>query len=129
MTWSAVFVALLVSHAVGDVLLQTEWQAVHKIGGLRTPTARRALFYHVATYLLAFVPVLVWIGSNEGAWRAVEIAALVALPHLLIDDGRIVSFWLREVKGAERPPTALAIAVDQVFHVVFLLGAALLAVA
>jgi hypothetical protein len=127
-SWSAVLLALLVSHAVGDVLFQTEWQALNKLGGLRTPSARRALFSHVTLYMLAFVPALVWIGLNTSDWRAVGVAALIALPHMLIDDGRIVSFWLHRVKGANRPTTALAIAVDQSFHVVLLLGAALVAV-
>jgi hypothetical protein len=128
MSWSAVLLALLVSHAVGDVLFQTEWQALNKLGGLRTPAARHALFSHVTLYMLAFVPALVWIGLNTSAWRAVAVAALIALPHMLIDDGRIVSFWLRRVKGANRPTMALAIAVDQSFHVVLLLAAALVAV-
>jgi Protein of unknown function (DUF3307) len=128
-TWSAVLLALIVSHAVGDVLLQTDWQAVNKVRGLRDSGARVALFSHVATYMLAFIPALVWIGLNEGAWRAVGVAALIALPHMLIDDGRIVAFWLRDVKGVQRPPAALAISVDQCFHLVCLLGAALVAVA
>ena len=56
MTWFAAFLALLVSHAVGDVLLQTDWQAVNKVRGLGDPLARRALAAHIATYTAAFVP-------------------------------------------------------------------------
>ena len=127
MTWSSVLMALLVSHVVGDVLLQTDWEALNKRGGLTGSQSARALLKHLFTYTLAFVPALVWIGEDRSAARALEIAAVVALPHLLIDDGRLVAFWLERVKGAKRPGLALTIAVDQSFHIVCLLGAALLA--
>jgi hypothetical protein len=46
--WVEVFAVVLVSHAVGDFLLQTEWQATHKRGGLgQDPVRRRALLAHV----------------------------------------------------------------------------------
>lgn len=129
MSWSAALLALLVAHAVGDVLLQTDWQAMHKVAGLGDPVARRALMHHITAYMLAFVPALVWIGAETTPWRAVAVGVLVALPHLLIDDGRFVRVWVQRVKGSERPPVALTIAVDQSFHVLCLLGAALVAAA
>ncbi len=62
---------------VGDYLLQTDWQARHKTGGLgRNPVARRALLAHVATYTLAFVPALIWIGDELGAGWALLAGAL-----------------------------------------------------
>lgn len=129
MTWPAALLALLVSHAAGDVLLQTDWQAMHKSHGLSDRLGRRALLRHVATYMLAFTPALIWIGSETSAWRAVGVAALVAIPHLLIDDGTLVRLWSREVKGIASPGLGLIIAVDQIFHVLCLLGAALVAAA
>lgn len=129
MTWATVLVALLVSHVVGDVLLQTDWQALHKVRGLGDPVARRALIQHVVLYTLAFIPALIWIGNNSSAGRAVAVAALVAVPHLLIDDGHLVRAWLRDVKGAAQPALGLLIAVDQSFHLLCLLGAALVAAA
>jgi hypothetical protein len=129
MTWSSVLLALFVAHVVGDILFQTDWEAVNKLGGLRARTSARALLTHVTTYTIAFVPVFVWVANNRGAGRALAVAALVALPHLLIDDGRLVRFWLERVKGAQRPAVGLTIAVDQAFHVVCLLGVALLAAA
>lgn len=129
MSWAAVLLALLVSHVVGDVLLQTDWQALHKVRGLGDPVARRALIRHVATYTLGFVPALIWIGNNTSAGRAVAVGALVAIPHLLIDDGHVVRAWLRDVKGAAQPTLGLSIAVDQSFHLLCLLGAALVAAA
>ena len=129
MTWSGALLALLVSHLVGDFLLQTDWQAVTKVRGLGEPDSRRALLHHLTTYTAAFVPAIVWIGAQTTAWRAIGVGALVAIPHLLIDDGRFVRAWLREVKSADRPSPGLVIAVDQSFHVLCLLGAAVLAAA
>jgi len=126
-SWSEALLAFLVSHAVGDVLLQTDWQAQMKLRGLGDPVGRRALAGHLATYMLAFLPALVWIGAETSAVRAVAVGVLVAITHLLVDDGRLVSEWLSKVKRAADPTTALSIAVDQSFHAVCLLGAALVA--
>jgi Protein of unknown function (DUF3307) len=128
-SWSAVLLALLVSHLVGDLLFQTEWQAVNKVGGFGDATARRALLHHLGLYMCAFVPALVWIGAETSPARAVLVAAVVAVPHILIDDGHLVSVWLRNVKRAPSPALGLRVAVDQTFHVVCLLVAALIAVA
>lgn len=127
MTWSAALLALLVSHIVGDVLVQSDWQAINKVRGLGDPTARRALLLHVTTYTLTFAPALIWIGAKTTVWRAVGVGGLVAIPHLVIDDGHIVRYWLRDVKRTPEPPLALVIAVDQSFHVLCLFGAALFA--
>jgi Protein of unknown function (DUF3307) len=121
--------ALLVAHLAGDFLLQTDWQAVNKVRGIGDAVARRALGRHLATYSLAFVPVLVWIAEQTAAWRAIVVAVAVIVPHLLIDDGHMVRFWLRRVKGVDAPDLGLTIAVDQSFHVLCLLGAALIAAA
>jgi hypothetical protein len=114
---------------VGDVLLQTDWQALNKVHGLAHALGRRALTRHVLTYMLAFIPALVLIGRSTTAWRAIAIGVLVGIPHLLIDDGTFVRFWLREIKGAPRPGAGLVIATDQSLHVLCLLGAALVAAA
>ena len=53
MSWVSVFAGFLVAHMVGDYLLQTDWQARHKRGGLSDPAARRPLVTHVTTYTLA----------------------------------------------------------------------------
>lgn len=127
MTWSAALLALLVSHLVGDFLFQTESQAVGKVRGLADGASRRALFSHLAVYMLSFVPALVWIGVETTAARAVAVGVLVAVPHLLIDDGRFVKLWLRDIKHAPSASLGLRIAVDQSFHVVCLLVAALVA--
>jgi len=127
LTWSEALLALLVSHVAGDVLFQTDWQARHKGRGVHDPQGRRALAGHLTTYMLAFVPALVWIALETSTIRAVAVGVLVATTHLAVDQGRLVRVWLRNVKSAVSPSPALSIAVDQSFHVVCLFGAALVA--
>jgi hypothetical protein len=126
--WVEVFALFAVSHLVGDYVLQTDWQALHKYGGLGSdPTARRALLAHLSTYTLAYVPALVWLGSDIGAAGAIGVAALVSVPHLIQDDGRLLSAYIRRVKRVDEPSELLAMCVDQSFHLVALLAAALVA--
>jgi Protein of unknown function (DUF3307) len=129
MSWPGALLALLVSHLVGDFLFQTEPQALDKVGGLGESRARRALLAHLAWYMVAFIPALIWIGVRTSATRALLVAALVAIPHLVIDEGHFVGWWLRAVKRAPDAPVGVRIAVDQSFHVVCLLAAALVAAA
>jgi len=131
MAWSEVFIVLLVCHLAGDFVLQTEWQALHKIGGLgRDPERRRALVLHVTTYSLPMLAALVWIALEEGAARAVAAGAVVVLTHLVQDDGRLLRAYVRRVKKTDPQfGTPLMIAIDQSFHVVWLFGAALVAAA
>jgi hypothetical protein len=111
---------------VGDYLFQTDWQARHKRGGLTDRAAFRALVSHVTTYTLAFVPALVWIGDElEPGW-ALLAAGLIFLPHLVLDDGRVVRAWLANVKHAATFESGLAASVDQSFHVLSLFLVALL---
>src|ERR1700729_2433799 len=107
MTWPPLFAAFLVCHLAGDLLLQTEWQALTKVRGLGDREGRRALVAHVLTYTLPYLPVLVWIGEDRGALRAVVAAVLISLPHIVIDDGRLVAVWLREVKHSPDPAPSL----------------------
>jgi hypothetical protein len=126
--WVEVFAVLVVCHATGDFLLQTEWQATHKHAGLgRDPERRRALLAHVATYTLAFVPALAWLAGDLGAAGVAALAAGVFVPHLVQDDGRLLSAYVRAVKHTEPAPGMLMVAVDQSLHLVVLLGLALAA--
>jgi hypothetical protein len=127
-SWAEVFVALFASHQVGDFLLQTQWQALNKYGGLgRDPVARRALVRHVATYTAAFIPAFVWLGSELGA-GVVAIAALIVIPHLIQDDGRLLTRYNRAVKHLEaRPGETIWVLIDQSMHLVTLALVALLA--
>jgi hypothetical protein len=129
MEWFEVFAVLLVSHLVGDYLLQTDWQAVHKRGGLGPDSvSRRALFSHVATYTLAFVPALIWLAGDVSAVAVVAIAVGIAIPHLVQDDGRLLAIYVQRVKGCDIVAFPLVgAAVDQTMHIVALFGLALLA--
>jgi Protein of unknown function (DUF3307) len=130
MPWVEIFAVFIVCHLVGDFALQTAWQAHHKFGGLGAdPTARRALFSHVGTYTLAFVPAFVWLADETGAALLVALAAILIVTHLVVDDGRLLHAYIRRVKRTEpRNNPIVTVAVDQMFHVVILFGMALLGV-
>src|SRR5271165_2089484 len=125
MTWVEIFTTFVVSHLVGDYLLQTDWQALHKRGGLARGAgdARRALFTHVGTYTLAFVPALV---VSDLSVELVWVVPAIAVPHLVQDDGRLLHTYMKRVKHLD--PTGnlpVSIAVDQTFHLLALLAVAL----
>ncbi|HVS29236.1 MAG TPA: DUF3307 domain-containing protein [Solirubrobacteraceae bacterium] len=126
MTWVPVFAVFVVSHLTGDYLLQTEWQATHKRGGLTGGgVSRRALFWHVGTYLAAYIPAFIWLWGSLGA-GVLLLAVLIGLPHLIQDDGRLLAAYARSVKHTDlagRPP--LGAAVDQSAHVLALFLTAL----
>src|SRR5918992_436232 len=100
----------------------------HKRGGLsRNKESRRALVAHITTYTLAFVPGLIWLADDVGAW-SIGVAALIALPHMIQDDGRLLERYIALIKG--RPATrnvAVVAVVDQSFHVLVLFLIALYA--
>jgi hypothetical protein len=127
MSWAPVFVVFYVSHLVGDYLVQTDWQARHKRGGLgRDPIARRALLSHLTTYSLAYLPAMIWISSRLH-WSTLLILVAVAVPHMVQDDGRLITAYVRKVKGLDAGSDHAIVAyVDQAFHMLALLGAALL---
>lgn len=127
MSWVSVFAGFLVAHMVGDYLVQTDWQARNKRGGLSgRRMSRRALFSHVTSYTLAFLPAFIWIATELDAGWAIVAAVLIFLPHLVIDDGRIVRLYLSRVKRADGFDVGLAASVDQSFHVLSLFLVALL---
>jgi hypothetical protein len=129
MAWFEVFAVFLVSHLVGDYLLQTDWQAIHKHRGLGAdPVARRALVSHVVTYTIAFVPALIWLAGELSIGAVIAVAAGIAVPHLVQDDGRLLALYVRRVKGCDIAAFPLVgAAVDQTMHIVALFGLALLA--
>lgn len=128
MLWVEVLAVLVLSHVVGDYVLQTDWQAVNKRGGLgRRPVPRRALSAHILTYTLAFVPALVWIYASLGP-AAVGLLALIAVPHAIQDDGRLLEGYARRVKGMDPAAEPAVMAqLDQTFHAVALFAVSLLA--
>jgi len=127
MPWVEVFAVFIVCHLVGDYLLQTDWQAENKRGGLvGAPDARRALLAHVTTYTLAFVPAFVWLADDLGA-AVIAVAAAIFVTHLVQDDGRLLTAYTARVKGPGAVTNrAVAAAVDQSFHVLTLFAIALI---
>ncbi len=127
MPWVEIFVVFVVSHALGDYMLQTDWQATNKRGGLgRNTEARRALFSHVTMYTLGFVPAGIWLADRMNALGLVALGAAIYVPHLVQDDGRVLTAYIRRVKGAgavENP--TLYTSVDQSLHVIVLFATAL----
>jgi hypothetical protein len=126
--WVEIFAVFIVSHAVGDYLLQTDWQATNKRGGLTTKntTARRALLSHVTTYTLAFVPAGIWLATDMTPLGVIALAFAIFIPHLVQDDGRLLTAYITWVKGpgAAGSPEIFR-SVDQSFHLIVLFFTAL----
>lgn len=117
---------LAVSHMVGDFIFQTDWQARTKKGGLGgNRESRRALASHMATYMLAFIPALIWLTEDVGP-LVVVVAAGILIPHGIQDDSRLLARYAQSVKGLEidAAPT-VAVWIDQSFHSVALFVLAL----
>jgi hypothetical protein len=129
MAWVEVFAVFVVSHLVGDYLLQTDWQATNKRCGLGpNPVARRALASHIFTYTLAYVPAFIWLAGDIGAGTLAATVALVAVPHWIQDDGRLLTRYIRVAKGPQAAANlTVAAAADQSFHILTLLLVSFLA--
>ena len=61
----------------------------------------------------------------DPAWALVS-AVLIFMPHLVIDDGRVVRLYMAHVKRANGFEAGLAASVDQSFHVLSLWAVAML---
>jgi hypothetical protein len=122
MTWPALFGVFILCHLFGDFLLQTDWQASNKQAGLRERGEHlRALSSHAFLYTLAFLPALIWIGIESGVLVAIAVAAGIGIPHAIVDDGTLVSAWVRRVKHVHgAPSTVVRLGVDQSSHVLAL---------
>ena len=129
MSWVEIFAVFVVSHALGDYLLQTDWQATNKRGGLgRDRISRLALLSHVFTYTLAFVPAGIWLATDGdlSGLGLVLLAVGIYVPHMVQDDGRLLSAYIRAVKGCGAESLVqVYTAVDQSMHLITLFATAL----
>jgi len=95
-TW----LAGLAGHEVGDYLIQMDCDATTK--HLYTPTGRRALARHVATYTLAQTCAKTLALKAAGVrvpWRAVLVGQLVeTVAHAVIDDTRLLERYAALVR-------------------------------
>ena len=128
MAWVEIFAVFIVSHALGDYLLQTDWQAMNKRGGLGSDrTARRALYSHVSSYTLAFVPALIWIGDELNVLGVLALAVGIFIPHLIQDDMRLLTVYVAKVKGCGAASAqGIFTQVDQSLHLLVLFLTALI---
>ncbi|MFE9247043.1 DUF3307 domain-containing protein [Nocardiopsis sp. NPDC006938] len=125
MSFSAVFLALLAGHHVGDRWAQTDHQATTK--GAPTLAGRLACGAHVASLTLCQMVLLAAVAAAEGGLAPVQAAcglALTALSHYWIDRRRTLAGLARALGRHgyyQRDPEAM----DQAAHVVWLVPAAL----
>lgn len=121
--WTSRFADLLVAHTLADFVLQTDWQARCKPGGLgHDACSRRALGSHVGVYTLACAGVLAGVARSRGRLAAAATAAAIAIPHAVVDDRRLMAAWMKHVKKTtvEPSPPTLTMLVDQSVHLLSL---------
>ena len=127
MPWVEIFAVLVVSHLVGDYMIQTDWQALNKHGGLGSQgEAQRALVSHAVSYTAAFVPAAIWLRNDLHPVGVAAFIAAIFLPHLVQDDGRLLEAYARRVKGPGAVSNeAVLKSVDQSLHFITLFATAL----
>jgi hypothetical protein len=109
---------LLVSHLVGDFLLQTDGMAYGKANDWSW------MVRHIASYMLpvtAVVAVYSWV-SRKPVWIAVAALVFVAGTHLLLDRRKPVEAWMGLI-GVPRDHPWLPTLLDQIFHILTLVVA------
>ncbi|MGD9374337.1 MAG: DUF3307 domain-containing protein [Anaerolineae bacterium] len=109
---------LLVSHLVGDFLLQTDGMAYKK------PRDWSWMLRHIASYMVPVtlvVAVYAW-DAHKPAWLAIMVLLFIAITHLILDRRKLVQAWM-SVVGVPREHPWLPILTDQIFHVLTLVVA------
>ena len=100
MAWVEVFAVFVVCHLVGDYLLQTDWQAHPQARRAWAPTPWRA-----ARCCRTSPPTRSRSCRRSSGWPTTSapgvlwVAALIAVPHLIQDDGRLLGLYMSRVKG------------------------------
>ncbi len=106
---------LLVSHLIGDFLIQTDQMAERKTRQWSWMLA------HVGIYTVLVTPVVViyaWT-HHSPAWLVLSVLLFLTGSHILLDRRSFTVWWMRLVGISPNPPW-LPVAVDQVFHILTL---------
>lgn len=103
---------LLVSHLIGDFLLQTHNMAMRKARSWPW------MFRHVAVYMVLVILVVAQytLAHRLPAWLAVITLLFVAGTHVILDRRAFTNWWLQQIVKAPNHPW-LSIVVDQIFHI------------
>ena len=115
-----IFEALILSHLLGDWLLQTEWQAQNKGHNWI------ALIIHVAIYHIIVLGTLIF-GFKLDIILSVIVVVVLAVIHGILDRRNFVIWLMRTLRiTVERKPEPwLLLAVDQSLHILLLGSAAM----
>ena len=108
--------ALLVGHLIGDWIVQTDWQAAHKMTSWKA-NQQHMLGYHVTLAVLA---------ALTGSWTFTIVAVVVSWVTHSVIDRRWPVIWLMRHTGSEpfSRTTFGVVAVDQALHLSILLTVA-----
>jgi hypothetical protein len=106
---------LLVSHLVGDFLLQSQSMALYK--------ARQWswMLRHVGFYMIPVtivVALYAW-SYHLALWLVALVLLFVAITHIALDRRDLTMAWMRNISMAPDHPW-LPVVVDQVFHILVL---------
>lgn len=96
--FAATFVVFFVAHGIADYWVQTDWQAQNKS---KNPVA---LWRHVLTYSVTFVPALIFLGLVVplAPWQIPVALLAIALPHAALDNRKLVAWFCERTKGWRR---------------------------
>lgn len=130
MNWTIMSVIYCMFHAihgVADYWVQTDWQAKNKSKNWK------ALWTHVLTYSLCFVPVsiLLHYSTNISKTKLLLLPVVIGLCHAFMDQRKFLNWFLFKTKGwgpadFPAPPeyidrTHVTIHMDQKYHYLCLL--------
>jgi hypothetical protein len=106
---------LLISHLIGDFLVQTDNMAKNKAQSWYW------MFRHIAVYMFTVTVVVVVYALNHRApaWLTVGSWLFIFVTHIILDRRKFTLWWMRSV-GVSQDHPWLSIVVDQVFHLLTL---------
>ena len=108
------FAWLVISHFVGDWLLQNEWMALGKKQGVFT----WAGLMHFVVYTIIIIGALALSGAKQKLATSIAVCALIFVSHWAIDALDVARRWMQAVLQTDRE--AVRLAVDQLLHVLVL---------